>query len=810
MGFGFRHLIRKLLKSPGFTGAALGTIALCLGANLAIYAVVDAIIVRALPFPEADRLVAVYNSYPKAGVDRASASFANYFDRRSALPAFSSVAVSNERDVTVGEGGAPARVSAARVSPEFFSTLGVPLAMGRTFTDAELTYQTDQVAVLTDGFWRSHFAADPHVLGRTFLNDGLTVQVIGVLPRDFRYLSSEAQIYRPMSADPAMRLPRERHDNNFEMIARLAPGATLADAQAQMDAFNAVQAKDDPLAAMVRDAGYHTVVKPLHEDHVGSVRPMLILLQCGGVLLLAIGTVNLTNLLLIRASGRSKELAVRQALGATPLHLSREILVECILLALLGGLLGMLVGSFGIRALGILGAGHLPLGTTIQFDARVAAASQLAALAMGVLLAVPVIWFSVRGSLSSGLHSEGRAGTASRASQRLRHGFIVAQIALAFVLLSGAGLLGQSLRKVLQSPAGFNPEGVLAGQINFPWHDYKTDRDRHAFVDRLLPAIRALPGISLASAVDGLPFSNTINNSAVDVPNSVAKPGASVRAHNLIAVSGSYFALMDIPLLQGRLLDDADGRRAERVCVVDQAFAERYWPGRSALGERLRDEVNDTSTPYSTIVGVVGNVRFRELAEAGDHGSVYFPLAGRSAYSAYLIVRTTLPPSSVAPMIRKAVQALDPGLPVTDLRLMRNRIDDSLVARRSPAVLAMVFSGVALVLASIGTYGLLAYAVSQRRREIGVRMALGAQPGQILRQFLGLGGYLLAVGITLGLLLAWISGRAMQGVLFGVGSFDAGVLAAATALITGVVLLAIYLPSRNASRGNPIESLRAE
>ena len=316
--------------------------------------------------------------------------------------------------------------------------------MGRSFTEAELACQTDEVAVVTDAFWRSYFAADPHVLGRTFLNDGLRVHVVGVLPRGFRYLSSKAEIYRPASHLPRERLPRARHDNNFDMIARLAPGATVADAQAQLNALIAAQAKDDPLAGMIKDAGYHAVVKPLHEDHVSSVRPMLILLQCGGVLLQAIGTVNLTNLLLIRASGRAKELSVRKALGATSLRLARGILAECTLLAIIGGILGMFVGWLGIRALVFLGAERLPLGTTIQFDGRVAGAFLIATLATGILLAVPVIWFSVRGSLSLGLHSEGRTGTASRGAQRLRHGFIVAQIALAFVLISGAGHLGLS------------------------------------------------------------------------------------------------------------------------------------------------------------------------------------------------------------------------------------------------------------------------------------------------------------------------------------------------------------------------------
>jgi predicted permease len=805
-----RHAFRQLSKTPGFTATALATLALCLGANLTIFAVVDAILVRSLPFPHPDRLVAVFNSYPGAGVERASASIPNYYDRRGAIQAFASLALQQDGSLVVGGTGSPNRVPMARVSPEFFATLGVPLAMGHGFTDDQLKYGTDEVAVLTDGFWRSHFSADPNVLGRTFLNDGITVTVIGVLPRGFRFLSSTAEFYRPSAHAPEDRQPQNRHNNNWNMIARLAPGATLADAQAQMDAFNVHQTADDPLAQVIKGSGFHTIVRSLHEDHVHTIKPTLVLLQCGVLFLLLIGSVNLVNLLLIRASGRTKEIAIRQALGAGRRHIAAGIIAETTLLTVGGGLLGLLVGAFGIDLLGSLGTAQLPLGTSIVFNLRLAVVSLAAALVVGLLLAAPIIWFSLHARLATGLQSETRGGTTSRAAHRLRHGFIVAQVALAFVLLSGAGLLGLSLKRVLETPPGFSPDNILTGQISLPWKNYKDDASHRAFVDRLLPALRALPGVTQVAVTTGLPFGNGVNDSVITVEGYAPKPGDSIRAHYLSATTSDYWTMMRIPLQRGRLLTEADEQSKTHVCIVDQAFAERYWPGADPLGRRLARDVTVNAENAVTVVGVVASVKQNELAETNGHGAIYFPYSAFNSGYFSLIVRTQLPPASLAPTVQKAILQLDPELPIDDVKPMQARIDDSLIARRSPAVLAGIFAAVALLLASIGTYGVLAYAVAQRRREIGVRMALGALPQQIFALFLGLGARLLLLGIALGVLGAWLTGRAMQGVLFGVGSVHAGVLAAAAGVMIGVVFISLFVPARRAARVSPIDALRGE
>jgi predicted permease len=805
---GLRLAARKLIKTPGFTTTALITLALCLGANLTIYAVVDAILVRSLPFREADRLVTAFNSYPGAGVDRASASLPNYYDRKEAIKAFSSLAIEQEGSAIIGESGAPKRVKVTRVSPEFFTTLGVPLAMGRMFTDKEMTYQTDQVAVITDGFWRSEFASDPNVIGRTFISNGLTATVVGLLPPDFHYLSSRPEYFRPASSGPDERTSKNRHGNNWEMIARLAPGTTLIEAQAQLDSFNAKQLTDDPYAQVLKGSGYHTEVKQLQEDHVHSVKPILLLLQCGGLLLLLIGGVNLANLLLIRASARTKELAVRKALGASPLHVALDVLTETMLIAVAGGVLGLLVGAAGIRLLGLLGTDQLPLGASIRLDGRVAAISLIASAVVGIALSIPIIWFNARSKLLQGLQSEGRGGTTGRAAQNLRNVFIVAQVALAFVLLSGAGLLGLSLRHVIEAPTGFHADNILTGRISLPWKTYPDEAAHVSFVRRLLPALAALPGVTSVAVNDGLPFTGGSSDNAIAVEGFGPRPGETLHAHFTQSATSDYWKIMEIPLLEGRLIDDWESKRDLDACVIDKAFADRYWPAGGALGHRLTiGPIFDTKAAY-TIVGVVGNVKQNELSEAGGHGTVYNSTAKASPNSFSVLVKTQLPPSSLAVSVQKAVLALDPNLPVDDIHPMRAIIDDSLVARRSPAVLAAIFSGVALLLAAIGTYGVLAYAVGQRKREIGVRMALGAQPGQVLALFLGLGATLLAVGIGLGFVGSWFAGRAMEKVLFGVSPLNAGVLATSTAVMVIVVFFAILLPSRRAAGVNPIDALR--
>ncbi len=804
---------RLLRKSPGFTATALLTVAICLGANLTIFAAIDAVLLRPLPFPNANRLVTVFNTYPKAGVERDGSSLTNYYERRGRIPAFGAIAIYRFGTAIVGETGSTERQQITQVSRDFFVTLVRGPVMGRTFTEEETNYRTDGVVILTDAYWRQHFHADPRVVGHQIRVDNFPRTVIGVLPPDFRFLSSKARLYLPLSSSPEQRAPRERHSggNVIQMIARLKPGASLAEAQSQIDAQNATLEKDDPQAKEMAEAGFRSVVVPLHADHVAAIRPTLMLLQAAVLVLLLIGMVNLINLLLIRASGRVKELAVRQALGASGRHIVSEVIVETTLLTLTGGLFGLAVGFGGIRLLAALGADRLPLGAQIAFDARVALAALASAILMGLVLALPIAWFNLRANPASGLQSEARGGTSSRVAQTLRHTFMVAQIALAFVLLAGAGLLGLSLKRAMAVSPGFRSDHVLTGQISLVGKKYPAPSAGLAFTERLVDQLRQQPGVLAAGVANNVPFSGKNGKSAAKIIGRVLPPGESPRGHYSYGVGGDYFKAMGFSLVAGRFLTDADSRREQRACVVDEDFARYYWPHASALGQRLfqgSDEGKDAEA--FTVVGVVGSVRQAGLTDDTAQGAIYYPYIYRPDSNIFVAVRAALQPESLKLTLQKAVHQIDPDLSANDLQSMEERIDDSLVARRSPALLAGLFSAIALLLNGIGTYGVLSYAVAQRRREIGVRMALGARPEQIRSHFLALALRLLTAGMLFGLIGAWLTGQAIEATLFHVPPFDWATLAGAAGIMAGASLAACLLPSQRAARISPMEALAGQ
>jgi predicted permease len=806
------YAARLLRKTPGFTATALLTIAVCLGANLTIFAVIDSVLLRPLPFPEAGRLVTMFNTYPKAGVERDGSSLTNYYERRGNIAAFTSLSIYSYGTEIMGAPGSTEREPTMRVSPEFFATLGLGPAMGRSFVEEETTYETDHVAILSDTFWRQHYNADPDVIGKQIRVNSVPRTIVGVLPPEFRFLSSDTRLFLPLASRPEDRVALQRHSggNVIQMIARLKPGATLTRAQAQLDAQNAALEVDDPQAKMIADAGFRSIVVSLHADHVAAIRPTLLLLQAGAMALLLIGAVNLVNLLLVRASGRVKELAVRQALGASRGYVVSEVVVETTLLTLAGGILGLAVGYGGINLLRALGADHLPLGSRIAFDGRLALVALGSATLLGIVLAVPIAWFNLRRQLGNALQSESRGGTSGRGTQFLRHSFIVSQIALAFMLLAGAGLLGLSLQRAMSVSPGFQSDHILTGQILLPWANYP-EAARLAFIEKLIEKTGHLPGVMSAGVVSNVPFSGNSGKSAATVEGHVLRPGESARGHYSYGVGGEYFRAMGFSLRAGRFLTAEDSRRPEQVCVVDEDFARYYWPNGNAIGKRLWDgSAARKDAEAFTVVGVVGGAKQAGLTEDEAQGAIYYPYAFRMGDSFFVAARTSLPPESMGITLQNVVRQIDPDIPVNDVRSMETRIADSLVARRSPALLAGVFSGIALLLTAIGTYGVLSYAVAQRRREIGLRMALGAQPGQIRSQFFYLALRLLVGGTVLGVIGACLTGRAMQAVLFHVPGFNVSILAGTVCVMGLVSIVACLLPSQRAARISPMEALAEE
>ncbi|PYK72566.1 MAG: hypothetical protein DME44_04100 [Verrucomicrobia bacterium] len=562
---------------------------------------------------------------------------------------------------------------------------------------------------------------------------------------------------------------------------------------------------------MMAEAGFRSLVLSLHSDHVRSVRPTLLLMQTGVFFLLLIGAVNLVNLLMIRASGRAKEMAIRQSMGASRRHVVNQVMTETVLLTLAGGLLGLVVGAWGIRLLEVLGADHLPLGAHISFDGWLASIGLVGAVVLGILIAVPIAWFNLSSHLATALQSESRTGTISRAAQRLRHGFIVAQIALAFVLLAGAALLGLSLKKVMALSPGFRADHVLTGQFTLPFGKYPDESsDRVAVLERLLEAIGRQPGVAAAGTITNVPLSGDNGKTAITPKGYVPQAGESLHGHYSYGVTGDYFTALGIPLREGRFLTSADSHRAERVCVVDEDFARRYWPKGGALGQRVFQGNDSDDAKLFTIVGVVGAVKQAELTEPQGQGAVYLPFHYRDAWNIFVATRTSQRPEAFADSLRKLVRATDPELAIDDLRSMDTRIADSLVARRSPAMLTGIFATVALLLAAIGIYGVLSYVVAQRRREIGIRMAIGAQKKQIGAQFLSLGLRLLGAGTILGLIGAWLAGRAMRSVLFDIPTLHLVTLFGTALVVSTVSLVACLIPARRATKVDPMIALRAE
>ena len=541
------------------------------------------------------------------------------------------------------------------------------------------------------------------------------------------------------------------------------------------------------------------------------MRPALVLLQAGALVLLLIGAVNLVNLLLIRASARQKELAVRRALGAGRRHVVSATLVETVALALAGGLLGIGAGALGVRALAALGADRLPLGASVVFDVRLGLAGLAAAVVLGLTLGLPTAWLGLRRRPEETLRGESRGGTSGRAAQRLRHAFLVAQLALAFTLLAATGLLGLSFEKAMAVSPGFRPDHVLVGHVSLPGGTYPTGAAVLSFSRRVTDALGRQPGVTAAGLVTNVPLSGQTIKSAVSVEGYQPRPGESARGHYGYGVGGDYFAAMGLSLVAGRFPTADELGGAARVAVVDEDFARHYFGSGDAVGRRVFQGPNlQPEANAFTIVGVVAPMKQAALTEAAGQGAAFFPFSRRMDNQFYVVVRTGVAPDSFAGTLRRVVRSLDPDLPVSGVRSMDAMIGDSLLTRRSPAVLASLFSCLAVLLTAVGIYGVVGYAVAERRREIAVRVALGATPRQIRAAFLSLAARLVAGGTALGLAGAWAAGQGMRALLFQVPATDPGVLAAAVVVTGGVALVACLVPSRRAARVAPVEALNAE
>lgn len=819
----FRYSLRSLMAKPGFVIAAVLTLALGIGANTAIFSVVNGLLLKPLPYPDGERLVLVHNVYPKMGLDYAGTSIPDYLDRKDQAPALEDLAIYTGESLNLAAEGTPQRLVGLRASPSLFSTLQAKPALGRVFEDDAGTPGQDKVVVLSHGLWQSQFASDPGVIGRDVRLNGLSYRVIGVMPADFVFPNRNTQLWIPFAFTPEQMSDEERGNEYSESVGRLAPGATIEQLHAQMDAIvqrnaDRIAASGDPrgvrFAEFFRQAGFQGRAKPLREQWVGDVRPVLWLLQAVVGFVLLIACANVANLMLTRVSARQKELSVRSALGASRGRIVRQLLIESVLLALIGALTGIAVAYLCLQLLDALNITQSPLRSAIGIDTPVLLFTLGVSVLTGLIFGLFPAFTQSGGKPYEALKEGGRGNTGSRATRATRSALVMVQIALCVTLLIGAGLLVKSFDKLQNESPGFARDGLVTVRLDLPESKYVDNDSISRFYERALTELRAIPGVANAGYVSNLPFGQSTWQSSYMVEGRETAAGEA-NPHGFARVADeAFFSALEIPLLAGRYFTEADSAEAEKVVIVDELLAKKYFPD-GAIGKRIRSTGDEAENPWYTIVGVVGTVKHGNLAVEMTKEAYYFPYRQFrfdrfNARGGFFVIKTGLPAGGLVESIRNAVLRVDPEQPVYDIKTLDERIALSLQGRRAPMLLLVLFAGVALVLSAVGIYGVLAYAVAQRTGELGVRMAIGAQRGDVIRMVLGQGARIAAIGMVAGLVGALALGGFLSAHLFGVSRFDPLTFIAVVAVLGTVALVACWLPARRASRVDPIVALRYE
>ncbi|MEP7042518.1 MAG: ABC transporter permease [Dokdonella sp.] len=809
-----RYGLRALAARPRFALAAILTLALGIGANTLVFSLIDGVYFSALPYRDDARLIDVENSYPKMGLAFAGTSVPDYLDRRDGVPALADSALYSGDNFNLADNGAPERVHGIRATPSLFSTLGVGAALGRGFGADEAQIGGDKVVVLGDALWRNRFAADATLIGRNVRMNGEAYRVIGVMPAGFMFPDRDTALYVPFAFTEAQKSDLQRGVEFSSTVARLAPGATMAEVKAQCDLVikrnlervGAIGDQGSQFARFMQAAGFTISTQSLRTQLAGDHSQMLVLLQLAVGLLLLIACANIANLLLTRLSAREKELSIRVALGAGRARIARQLLVEALLLAFAGAALGIGIALAGVRL--VAASGLLPDWIPLDLDLRVLAFTLALALASGLLFGLLPAWSAAAARPQQMLREAGRLGSGSRTARRLRNALVVLQFAMAVALLASAGLLMRSFANVLEQSPGFSSDNVLSAAVSLPHEKYADDAARAGVMARVLEAARNLSGVSAAGLVDVRPLSGNNAGSSYAIGGLVDE-GAAAHAFAR-TVDEDYFKAMGIPLVRGRTFTQADWNSKNQVAVVDELFAHKRFPNGDALGQILDlDRPGVTGKQY-TIVGVVGTVKNSDLAEQAQQETFYLDFGQAPTDTVVLVLRSSTDPGMLAEPLRAALRAIDPEQPLFDVMTLDQRVQLSLTARRVPMQLIGVFAAVALLLAAIGIYGVLAFAVTQRTSEFGVRMAIGADGASIRRQVLGDGARLAAIGLGLGVLGAVALGLVLKSQLFGVGSIDLPSLAIVIGVLAATAFAACWLPARRAAGVAPMEALRNE
>jgi putative ABC transport system permease protein len=800
---------RMLLKQPGFTLIAVITLALGIGANTAIFSVVNAVLLRPLPYQNPEQLAMVWGKLPTHVSGNIGASAPEFADYRDQNLVFSSVAAYTSTSFNLSGVGEPERIVGTTVSASLFPLLDVQPALGRAFLNEEDRPGHDRVVILSHGLWRRRFAGDSAVIGRSVTLDGQSHTVIGVAPVGFRFPDDETEIWKPIAFTAENLSENERGSHYLSVIARMKPGVTIAQARADMAALAQRMQQQHPMNYEA-DSGWGTTVVSLREETVGDARLALLSLFGAVGCVLLIGCANVANLLLARASTRRREMAIRSALGGRPWRIIRQLLTESLLLALAGGVLGTLIAVWGVEAVVELSASSLPRGNEINIDGRVIGFMLAITLATGLLFGLAPAWQSAKPDLNESLKEGGGKGVGSGGRHRLRGLLVVGEIAIALVLLVGAGLMVKSLYRLQRVEPGFNPSHALTMRLALPEAKYSEPRRQRDFYERLLNRIAAAPGAKAAGAINFLPLSGTGNQRSFLIEG---KPEPKLNV-GFRMVSPDYFRAIGVPLRAGRLIDDRDRENAPRVAVVNETFARVFLADEDPLGKRIKLGSAQGPFPWLTIAGVVGDVKHGGL-DGETRPEMYVPylqplLSGWNVPPMFLVVRSESEPSSLISAVRGVVKELDRDQPVYGVASMEQLLSRSTAPRRFNMTLLAVFAALALILAGIGVYGVMAYAVTERTRDIGIRMALGAQASDALKLVISQGMRLTLVGIALGLMGAFALTRLMKNLLFDVRPTDPMTFIAIALLLTFVALLACWIPARRATKVDPMVALRCE
>ncbi len=806
-----RYSFRVLLKSPGFAAVAIVVLALGIGANTAIFSVVNAVLLRPLPYPDADRLVRIWHVPPAKsfpGISLFSISPANYLDWESQNHVFAQMAIYGGRDFIFTGTDRPEEVEGSAVSSHFFSVLQVQPILGRLFTPEEDQPGHGNVVILSHRFWQNHFGSSPDIVGRNIHLNGGSYLVAGVMPANMR-LPDTAQIWTPMGWTDQERAVRGNH--NYLAIARLKPGVDFKEAQAEMNTISARLEQQYP----ADDKGWGAVAMPLRDDLVSDVRPALLVLLGAVAFVLLIACANIANLVLAKTFARKKEIAIRAALGASSSRVLSQVLSETVLLALGGGALGLMMAYFGVRLLVSFLADKLPRSAEIALDGRVLgftlAISLFTGIVAGLLPALRLIKTDLNEALKQGL---GRTDTDS-GGQRARNILVVSEVALSLILLIGAGLMIRSLWQLRAVDPGFDPHHVLTMTVSVPATKFPLPAQQASFFDQLLQRVRALPGVESASVIDNLPLGGGGSHQPVAIEGRKAAPMSEQPEVDVRLISTGYLSSMRIPLLRGRDINDADAAARPAVVLISASMAKRLWPNEDAIGKRLT--LSFFPGTVREVVGIVADAKLDSLDESRDTATLYFPLdqvsapsGGWQSFGMSLAVRTASNPAGAVSSVTNAVHQIDRDAPVLDIQSMDDLINDSLSQQRFNMLLLGAFAGLALLLAAVGIYSVLSYSVRRRVREIGIRMALGAQVRDVLRLIVIEGMRPALIGVAIGLAGALALGRVLASLIYGVKPTDPITFGAVSVLLAGVGLFASIIPAYRATRVEPMKALRDE